>query len=63
MSVSEKQEAEKILNRLPQNTSFEDIQYHLYIAEKLRNARRDIDKKLTHSQQEVEKKLDKWIIK
>ena len=63
MFVSEKQEAKKIINRLPQNTSFEDIQYHIYIAEKLRNARQDIENNLTHTQKEVEKKLDKWIIK
>jgi hypothetical protein len=56
-------EAEKIIKNLPENSTFEDIQYHLYIAEKLSKARSQIQKGQIHTQAEVEKRLEKWIIK
>ena len=63
MLVAEKQEAEKIIDRLPNNTTFEDIQYHLYVAKKLRNAREDIENGDVFTHEEAEKRLSKWIIK
>jgi len=63
MLVTAKTEAEKVIKNLPDNSSFEDIQYHLYIAEKLLKARQQIKNGKIHTQEEVEKRLDKWIIK
>ena len=63
MQVLEKQEAEKIIKRLPDNSTFEDIQYHLYISKKLQNARLNIEQGDFYSEEDVEKRLSKWIIK
>jgi hypothetical protein len=63
MLITAKTEAEKVIKNLPDNSSFEDIQYHLYIAEKLSKARGQIKDGKVHTQEEVEKRLDKWIIK
>jgi len=66
MSVSAKREAEKVIKNLPDNSdnsSFEDIQYHLYIAGKLSKARGQIKEGKVHTQEEVKNRLDKWIIK
>ncbi len=63
MQSQDKLEAKKIIERLPDNISFEDIQYHLYIAEKLRNARKDIDNGKIFTNEEAKKRLSKWIIK
>jgi hypothetical protein len=32
-----KQQAESLLNKLPENCSIEDIQYHLYVLDKVRH--------------------------
>jgi len=63
MLITAKTKAEKIIKNLPDSSSFEDIQYHLYIAEKLSKARQQIKAGQVHTQEEVEKRLDKWIIK
>jgi hypothetical protein len=63
MFATEKSEAENLIQNLPDESTFEDIQYHLYVAEKLKNARQQIKDGKIHLQPEVEKRLDRWIIK
>lgn len=63
MFTTEKLEAESLIEKLPDESTFEDIQYHLYVAEKLRNARQQIKNGKVHSQSEVETRLKKWIMK
>jgi len=63
MQMTEKIEAEKLIKKLPDNSTFEDIQYHIYIAEKLKKARHQINEGRVVTQKEAEKRLDKWIIK
>lgn len=63
MQMTEKIEAEKLIKKLPDNSTFEDIQYHIYIAEKLKKARQQINEGRVVTQKEAEKRLDKWIIK
>ena len=63
MLVTEKFEAENLIKKLSDKSTFEDIQYHLYVAEKLKNARQQIKDGKIHSQEEAEKRLGKWIMK
>ncbi len=56
-----KDEVIDLLNRLPDDTSLEDIQYHLYVIEKVRNGLDSIEKEGGLTQQEVEEKLSKWL--
>ena len=63
MIATAKIEAENIIRGLPDNISFEDIQYHLFVAEKLRKSREQIKEGRVFTQEEVEKRLEKWIIK
>jgi len=56
-----KQQVESLLHNLPDNCSLEDIQYHLYVLEKVR---RGLDEARTSgalSQEEAEKRLGKWL--
>lgn len=53
---TEKIEAQNVLKNLLFDSTFEDIQYHLYIAEKLHNTRQQIKKGNVHTQKEVEKR-------
>jgi hypothetical protein len=63
MIATAKVEAGNIIKSLPDDTSFEDIQYHLFVAEKLRKSREQIKEGKVLTQKEVEKRLKKWIIR
>ena len=56
-----KQDVELLLNRLPDDSSFEDIQYHLYVLDKVRRGLEDARVNGTLSQEEVESRLGKWL--
>jgi hypothetical protein len=57
-----KQDVEQLLCRLPKDASIEDIQYHLYVLDKVRRGLEDARVKGTLSQEEVETRLKKWLI-
>jgi ribosomal protein S20 len=59
--MTAKQEVRTLLERLPDNCSIEDIQYHLYVLEKVRSGLQDATEKGTISQEEVESRLSKWL--
>ncbi len=58
-----KQEVSELLNRLPNDCSLEDIQYHLYVIQKIERGLKDIEEGRTYTQEEVEKMMTKWLAK
>ncbi len=60
--VSVKQEVTSLLERLPEDCSLEDIQYHLYVIEKVRSGLERADTEGVIEQDEAEARLAKWII-
>ena len=56
-----KQDVEQLLNKLPDDCSVEDIQYHLYVLDKVRRGLEDARVNGTLSQEEVETRLSKWL--
>jgi len=56
-----KQDVEQLLNKLPDDCSVEDIQYHLYVLDKVRRGLEDARVNGTMTQQEVEARLSKWL--
>ena len=56
-----KQDAAILLNKLPDDSSIEDIQYHLYVLDKVRRGLEDARVNGTLSQEEVESHLSKWL--
>jgi hypothetical protein len=56
-----KQDVEHPLNKLPDDASVEDIQYHLYVLDKVRRGLEDARVNGTLSQAEVEGRLSKWL--
>jgi hypothetical protein len=54
-----KQDIESLLNRLPDNVSVEDVQYHLYVLDKVRRGLEDARVNGTLSQEEVESRFSK----
>lgn len=58
-----KEEVESLLNKLPDNCSIEDVQYHLYVLEKVRHGLAAAEREGTITQEEAEERLGKWLIK
>ena len=54
-----KNEVQSLLNKLPDDCAIEDIQYHLYVIEKIRRGISRANEEGTISQQDVEKRLNK----
>ncbi len=57
-----KQEVESPLKKLPDDYSLEDIQYHLYVIEKIQRGIEAAEKKGVVSQEEAEKRLNKYLM-
>jgi len=55
-----KQEVRELLDTLPDDSSLEDIQYHLYVRRKVQRGIKDISEGRTYSQDEVENRMEKW---
>jgi hypothetical protein len=58
-----KSEVSQLLNKLPDNCTIEDVQYHLYVIEKIRKGIESAESNGALDQKEVEKRLKKWRIK
>ena len=58
-----KKEVSELLNRLPEDCSLEDIQYHLYVLQKIERGLKDAKEGRVYSQAEVEKMMTKWLAK
>ena len=56
-----KDQVKALLQNLPDDCSLEDIQYHLYVVEKVRNGLEVADSKGTVLQAEVEERFGKWL--
>jgi hypothetical protein len=56
-----KREALELIQRMPDDSSLEDIQYHLYVREKVERGLRDLKSKRTLSQKDVERRMKKWL--
>ncbi len=57
---SAKDEVRRILDQIPEDASFEDIQYHIYVREKIERGLEDVKQDRTLSQEEVERRMRKW---
>lgn len=55
-----KQEVQALLNNLPDDCSLEDVQYHLYVIEKVQRGIKAANDHGSVSQSDAEKRLAKW---
>lgn len=58
-----KQEVASLLERLPEGSSLEDVQYHLYVIEKIHRGLERAEAEGTASQAQAEEHLGKWLTK
>ncbi len=53
----------EILKGLPDNSTLEEIQYHLYVRQKIERGIKDIEEGRTFTQEEMERRMEKWLEK
>ena len=58
-----KQEVMELLQQLPDDSSLEEIQYHLYVRQKIQRGLQDVDRGKVHTQEKVENQMKKWTAK
>lgn len=57
------QDVEQLLSQLPKDSTLEDIQYHLYVMNKVRKGIAIAEEQGAIPQEEAEERLNKWLIK
>lgn len=56
-----KESVRKILDQLSDDSTLEDIMYHIYVQEKIEHGIKDVREGRVLSQEEVEKRMAKWL--
>ena len=55
------EEVRQMLDKLPKESSLEDIQYHLYVRQKIERGLEDVRAGRVISQEDAEQKMAKWL--
>jgi ribosomal protein S20 len=58
-----KEEVRDLLEKLPESASFDDIQYHIYVRQKIQKGLDAADKGQVISQEEAERRMARWLEK
>ncbi len=58
-----KEQVQEILEALPEDASLEDIQYHIYVRQKIQLGMDDIEAGRVISHEEVRQRFAKWLTK
>jgi len=61
MMLTAKQEVMELLKDLPDTSTLEEIQYHLYVRQKVQRGIQDVEEGRIYTQEEVEKRMGKWV--
>jgi hypothetical protein len=56
-----KEEVMRILEGLPEDASFDDIQYHIYVRQKIDHGLDDVEAGRTLSEEELDQRMAKWL--
>lgn len=56
-----KEQVIELIKSLPDDCTWEDIQYHIYVREKVERGIQDVDKGKVLTQDEVEREMKKWL--
>lgn len=56
-----KDEVIRILERLPDDASLEDIQYHIYVRQKIEHGMEDAEAGRTLTEEEFDRRMAKWL--
>jgi predicted transcriptional regulator len=56
-----KDEVRKLLDRLPDEVTLEDIQYQVYVLDEIARGAEEIDRGEGIPQEEAERRMEKWL--
>ena len=56
-----KQDVTQLLSQLPDDATLEDIQYHLYVLEKIQRGRADAAAGRVHTREQARVRLAQWL--
>jgi hypothetical protein len=56
-----KEEIRKILDTLPDDATWEDLQYSIYVRERVERGRREADEGKITEQTEIESRMKQWL--
>ena len=56
-----KEDVREMLDRLPDEATYEDIQYHIYVREKVVKGMKDVAEGRVLSHEEVGQRMKKWL--
>ena len=56
-----KDEVRRLLENLPEDASYEDIQYHIDVRQAIENGIAAVERGETLSHEEVERRMEKWL--
>ena len=61
MKTTAKDEVRALLDKLPDDASLNDIQYHIYVRQKIERGLEAIRKGSVIPQEEIEKRMARWL--
>lgn len=56
-----KEEVRELLDALPEDASYEDIQYHIYVRQAIQRGIEAADRGELVEQEEIERRMAKWL--
>ena len=59
--IAVKQDAQEMIENLPDNCTYEDIQYHLYVVEKIKNSISRAEDGEVSTHQDAKERMAKWL--
>jgi predicted transcriptional regulator len=56
-----KEEVRRLLDQVPDDASLEDIQYHIFVCQKIERGLKDVEAGRVIGQEEAEKRMTRWL--
>ena len=56
-----KEQVRQLLDRLPDSVSLEDIQYHIYVREKVARGIQDAEEGRVVTEEEFDRRMSRWL--
>lgn len=56
-----KEEVKKMLEKISDDATFEDIQYHIYVREKIERGLKEVREGKTLSHKEMKRRMSRWL--
>jgi predicted transcriptional regulator len=59
--MTSKEMAQKVISGLPEQATFDDIQYHLYVLECIERGEKEVEEGNVLTENEVRQRVAKWL--